>query len=190
MDEHFSAWLRAWSDNGLQPSALAQAGYRHYLQQPSARIAVKLRPEQPIALAQLRDVWTGDLIQALNLKFSINDGPDVALTTDRVRSTRIAPRPEPEPPSEQEVPVRSSAADAENPTIVVGRVPEWQAIAAPDAGAHIGDQARISLLDGSRLSGRIAGVDEEQLQLVTRSRQGEFTRPLNLAEISSIEVRP
>jgi len=125
----------------------------------------------------------------LNLSFAIDNGPELELVTRAVHSTRPATQPTEENEPSQQLAIRRST-DMTETTIVVGPAPSWQAISAAQIMDHDGAQARITLLDGSRMRGRIAGVEEARLQLLIRSLQGEFVRPLELAAIESIEVRP
>ncbi|MEN1727079.1 MAG: hypothetical protein AAGJ52_01440 [Pseudomonadota bacterium] len=189
-ERHFEAWRRAWTDEGLAPTPIVEAAYQHFLEQRSAALGIKIRPEAPIPVNGLNTAEIVDLLPALNLSFSIAQGPDIELSTQRVASTRPAAPVVDEMDDEVEVQVRSADTAATDSTIVLGRSPGWNRIELSAAGDHIGDQARILLEDGVELTGRIMAVDSGNLQLLTRSRQGEFTRPLRLDSIIVIEIRP
>ena len=189
IENHLGAWLRTWTNHGLQPSALVQAGYRYFLERDRALIAIKAQPDPAIPISEILGNEINDFIQDLNLSFAIDNGPELELVTRAVRSTRPAIQATEENEPSQQLAIKRST-DMTESTIVVGPAPSWQAISAAQIMDHDGAQARITLLDGSRMRGRIAGVEEARLQLLIRSLQGEFVRPLELAAIESIEVRP
>jgi hypothetical protein len=190
LDAHFQAWVRTWTDQGLAPTPIVQAGYRHYLEQSPTRLSIRFRPETPIPLPRLIDSAPASLVDDLNLAFSVGDGPDIELALDRVRSTRPAPVAVIEESNETEVEVTSPVGEPENPTIVVGQSPGWEQIEMSEAPGHLGDRARLRLADGSEVSGELISVSEEQIELRFRSRSGEFTRPIPRREVETIEVRP
>jgi hypothetical protein len=190
LDTHFRAWMRAWTDQGLAPTALVQAGYRHYLEQSSGELSIRLRTQSPVPFEDLFESAPAALVDDLDLSFSVNEGPDIALMLERVRPTLEPLAPVVDESNEIEVPVTSPLGEPESSTIVVGQVPGWQRIGLPEAENHLGDRARLRLADGSEVTGQLIGVGEEQIELRFRSRSGEFTRPILLSDIETIEVRP
>lgn len=183
----FRAWMRAWTDLGLEPGGIVQAAFRHHLEQPSAAVSISARPEGALPLSDLQGPLDAELIKALNFGFAIDEGPVVSVDLREVPSTRVRP-----PPPRPQAPTTSvlRSEDNERRTITVGRPPEWERIQHGRAGEHIGQQVRIDLIDGTQLIGRIAGVEGDQLALMTQSRIGEFVRPVPMSDIISIEVRP
>lgn len=183
----FRAWMRAWSDLGLEPGSIVQAAFRHYLEQPSAAVSISARPDRTLPLSDFQGPLDAELIQTLNFSFAIAEGPFVSLELREVPSTRIIapPRPAEDPTTSV---LRSE--DNERTTITVGRPPDWERIQPDTIGEHVGHQVRIDLIDGSQLTGRIAGLNEDQVELLTQSRMGEFIRPVPMSDIIAIEVRP
>jgi len=190
LDAHFRSWMRAWTDQGLAPTAIVQAGYRHYLEQSPARLSVRFRPESPMPIVDLIESAPASLVQDLKPSFSVNDGPDIELALERVRPTLEPALPAIDESNETEVPVRSPVGEPDTPTIVVGQAPGWQEIDPSDLASHLGDQARLRLADGSQVSGQLVAVGEDGIELRFRSRSGEFTRPIFLRDIETIEIRP
>ncbi|SRR6056297_617456 len=184
---HFRAWLRAWSDLGLEPGNIVQAAFRHHLEQPSAAVSISARPESTLPLSSLQSPLDAELIKSLNLAFAIDEGPLVPVELREVPSTRVSPSP---PPAEEPTTSVLRSEDNETTTITVGRPPEWERIQHGEVAEHTGSQVRIDLIDGTRLIGRIAGLEGDQLALMTQSRIGEFVRPVPMSDIISIEVRP
>ncbi len=80
--------------------------------------------------------------------------------------------------------------DKQERTIVVGRPPGWVSVPLEALDQHLGDLIRIDFVDGTQLTGRLEGLGEDQLDLQTQNRMGQFIRPVPLAEITAIEVRP
>lgn len=187
IDPRFKSWLKTWNDLGLEPGSIVQAGFRHHLEQPESAVSISARPKDAIPLSDLRDSIDRDMIQALNLSFSIADGPGIAVTLQNVASTREPPAPT--PVAVDTTSILRSENDTET-TIVVGRPPDWTPILLNTLPDHIGARVRIDFLDGTQMTGQIAGLSEGQLELLTQSRMGEFVRPIPLDKILAIAVRP
>ena len=183
----FRAWMRAWSDLGLEPNGIAQAAFRYHLEAPSSPVLISARPDQALPMSDLRSSTDADLLQALNLGFAIADGPRVSLNLKKVPTTRAAAVPV--PVAEETTGILRSENDEES-IIAVGRPPGWEQIPLDAISDHIGYRVRIELIDGTRIAGRIAGIDGEQMALLSQSRMGEFVRPLPILDIAAIEVRP
>ncbi len=191
---HLRAWMDQWARIGLRPEPLVIAGYRHFLSEPRSGLSIRLEPDPPLPLAELDSGEWHRLLERMKPEFAINNGPAIAMAARPV--ARPAPEiPEPEADvastSVQTAPLElSQDRDEEQAVIEVGPIPTWQLISTGQIAAHHGDNARIELSDGSTRSGRILDSDGNSLQLLTRSRTGEFARPVRFDEIQRIEVRP
>lgn len=186
IDRHLQAWIDRWQRNGLQPGPLVIAGYRHFLHQPQM---MSIRASDADGMG-----WGGGtqrpmqrVLMLMPATFSINEGTPVSLSFESVQPGLVTARPpEPETP-----PPEAAERDAEtDPGFELGVATGWLGIEPGRAAAHIGQRARIQTRDGQSLSGRIAAVDDRFLHLTSRSRIGEFTRPIAIDEIESLQVRP
>ncbi len=187
---HIQSWLNEWSALGMEPGRLVVAGYRHYLSRPG-RITLIAEPEPPPQINILRQRSVADILIRTAPSFVINDGTPVELTVSP-RPIPVMPEPVvPERLTRPERIVRPQADDADNqPVIIVGPIPDWKAIELARVSSHYGDSARIELRDGATLHGRIVSSDVNSLQLLSRSRGGEYARPVAFDQIERIQVRP
>jgi hypothetical protein len=185
----FRAWLRGWSDLGLEPNGIAQAAFQHYLQNPGSAVSLRLRPAEELPLADVTQAFDRDLIQRLEMSYALDDGPFVDLELNEVPSTAIEAPPSSEEEEAQTTGILRSE-DKQERTIVVGRPPGWVSVPLEALDQHLGDLIRIDFVDGTQLTGRLEGLGEDQLDLQTQNRMGQFIRPVPLAEITAIEVRP
>jgi hypothetical protein len=167
------------------------AGYEYFLYQPgSIGIQVQLDSETRIAHSQPGF----DLVRLSDMgaEFHINNGSGVPMGFAHLERPAVAPPPaiaqddgvDPAPVIEP-VPLESGLAD-----VLVGPMPGWSEIEPRLVGEHVGQSARLHLVSGDRFSGLINAVEDDQVHLSTRSRQGQFIRPFALAQIERIEVRP
>ena len=199
-ERHQQAWEERWQARGLQPGRLVVAGYRHFLDQPET-LTLSLNPEPSIDLAQLTALSGSRWHQRLRAQFSVNDGSEVELRFEPVSASATTgtdpgtPEPipaEPLEPAPSET--GSTQSEHETPASIAGRafgpVPQWQAIDLERAHSHIGSRVRLELADGSRYSGRLAAIDDDNLHLSIRNRLGQMVRPLPRAEVVRVEVRP
>jgi|GEM_PF-2234794 len=191
---HVDAWLEGWAMAGMQPGRLVVAGYRHYLAQPES-IRIIAEPAAAPLLDTLGQTSLADIVLRISPMFIINDGSPVELNITR-RAPPVMPEPiEPEILTRPErifTPPSGNTEDDDSapPVIIVGPVPGWEEINPARISNHYGDRARIELNDGSTLRGRIVSSDDESMQLMTRSRAGQFSRPVAIDQIQKIEVRP
>ncbi|AKS42044.1 hypothetical protein [Wenzhouxiangella marina] len=193
---HLDAWTGAWAAAGAAPGSLTVAGYRHFISTPGARLTLDLQTDAPLPLAQLLELSPASLVDRLQPSFSINEGTDIQMSASAVdvpppsEQERVSESP-PEPNEAQTATLRAPADDGfEEREIRVGPAPEWQGISVSQIALHHGDRVRLRLSDGQEFQGRIIDSDGETLQLLTRSRSGEFARPIRMADIEFAEVRP
>lgn len=186
IDRHVAAWVAQWAQSGFQPAPLVVAGYRHFLHQPEL-LSLQLLHPGGLRLDRLEDIDLEHWLSGLEAGFSINHGTiiDLGLTaiepaaqTEAVTEAPVAVRPEPDSEIRTEL------------DITLGTATDWSEVTPGQAAGHLGQRAEIMLHDGQRYSGRIAAVDAEFIHLTSRSRIGEFTRPIARDQIESMRVRP
>lgn len=186
IDRHLQAWDERWQNAGLAPGPLVLAGYRHFLHQPQS-LSIRTRASAEPARANLAANMARLVLAEMDATFSIDEGIQVSLNFEPMQAGMIATMP---PPRETIPAEESSAQLHEEPDIELGVAPGWVQIELSLVSTHIGQRARIRTHDGQDLSGRIAAVDDDFLHLTSRSRIGEFTRPVALSHIERLEVRP
>jgi len=185
----FQSWLRAWSDLGLEPSGIAQAAFQHYLENPDESVAFRARPERALPLADLDESLDRNLIQEMRPSFALDDGHFLPLALNEVPVTAVVAPPRASSDEAPTTQILRSESNVES-TIVVGRPPAWRRIERASLEEHIGDLLRIDFIDGTQLTGRLAGLGEGQIDLQTQNRMGEFIRPIALDDVAAIEARP
>ena len=184
IDWHLQAWVEQWEQAGLQPGPLVIAGYRHFLHQPQM-LSVRATHETGIGWTADREQSLVELILAdMDTSFNLDEGTPVSLSFESTQPPIVAiRRPELEP-APADIPLEPDS------DIELGMATDWIRIEPSQAAAHISHRAQIQSRDGQRFGGRIAAVDDAFLHLTSRSRIGEFTRPIALDDIESLRVRP
>ena len=179
---HVDAWLEGWAMAGMQPGRLVVAGYRHYLAQPES-IRIIAEPSAAPLLDTLGQTSLADIVLRISPMFhhqrrlTGRTEHHQASTTGHARTDRTG---NPDSPGTHFYSAKRqhrrrrqcSTGHHRRPGSGLGRNQ------TPRASATItGDRARIELNDGSTLRGRIVSSDDESMQLMTRSRAGQFSPP-------------
>jgi hypothetical protein len=188
---HLQAWHRRWREAGLEPSPLVIAGYEYFLFQPvSIGIQAQLDSEAEIAHAQ--PGFGLDRLSEMGAEFNINNGSGVPMGFARLERSVTAPPPVIVQDEDMDTPPVTEPVSVESslPGVLVGPGRGWREIEPRLTGEHVGQSARLHLASGDRFSGLIVAVENGQVHLSTRSRQGQFIRPFALREIEKVEVRP
>jgi hypothetical protein len=150
-------------------------------------LSVQLAHAGGLRLDRLGDIELERWLSGFEASFSIDQGTAIDLGFTAIDpSPRIATLPE-------AAPVATPEPDPEIRTeldITLGAAIDWSEITPGQAAGHLGQRAEIVMRDGQRYSGRIAAVDAEFIHLTSRSRIGEFTRPIARDQIESMRVRP
>ena len=159
--ESFRAALAA---RGFEPSGQLIALYRQWLSE-GGELSIELSPGQslwgvPMGPAEPFILYNGAQV------------PDVYLTS-------VEPEPEAVP------------AEAMEPIVdSVGREggPGWQTANIEDAAAMTGQTVRVTLANGNRVEGRMAGIVDERMEVVRLVDGGEVAYPIAMRLIDTFEV--